>query len=107
VTFSKYENRTDCYLFTASVKPEYEKKHKDATVIKYLQTWFDVNTYQVVGRKYRLQYNGYLFSFDITMDAELTKVGRDYLPLYIGYEGWWDVPMRAPESADLTVFFYY
>lgn len=107
VTMEKYEDRTDCFLFTASVKPEYLNKHKDATVVKYMQTWFDIRNYQVVGRKYRLQYDGLLFSFDITMNAELTRVGKDYLPLYIGYEGWWDIPGRAPESADFMVMFMY
>lgn len=107
VTMEKFEDRTDCFLFTASVKPEYLTKKKDATVVKYMQTWFDIRNYQVVGRKYRLQYDGLLFSFDITMNAELTKVGKDYLPLYIGYEGWWDIPGRAPESADFMVLFMY
>ncbi len=107
VTIEPFEGRKDCYLFTATVKPEFLKKQQDATVVKYMQTWFDVETYQVVGRKYRLQYDGLFFSFDITLNAELTHVAGQYLPLYIAYDGWWDIPGRSPESADFMVMFFY
>ena len=64
-------------------------------------TYFDKETFQVVARRYRLQYSGLAFDFDVEMEIELQQVERngqpEYLPRYISYNGWWDIPFQKPE----------
>ena len=97
----------DCYTFIVSVKPEIEKENKDATVVKYLETYFDKTNLQVFGRKYNLTYKGFWFDFDVSMDIELTKIKDKYYPQKINYDGYWDVPMKKPEKAKFEIQFDY
>ncbi|MEL7021819.1 MAG: hypothetical protein AAGK47_09430, partial [Bacteroidota bacterium] len=103
----RYQNDRDCYVFTVSVKPQYESQKTDKTIIKFLETYFDKETFQVVARRYKLQYFGLAFDFDVTMDIELQQVvvdgSRKYLPLQISYDGWWDIPARQPEIAQFKL----
>jgi hypothetical protein len=90
----------DCYVFAAKVKPEVEQKHPGRTVVKYLETWFEKGTLQVLGRRYHLLYLGWAFDFDVLMDISLTKQGNRYLPEKIEYRGRWDIPAQKPEIAE-------
>ena len=102
-----YQDQRDCYVFTAEVKPEFQTRKEDKTVIKFLETYFDKETFQVVARRYQLQYFGLAFDFDVTMEIELQQVQVDgvnkYLPQKVIYNGWWDIPARKPEISQFTL----
>jgi len=106
ISSEKYKESTDCYVFTAEVKPEYLTRKKDKTVIKYLKTYFAKDNLQIVARDYYLYYYGALFDFDVRMNVELTKFGALYVPEKIEYDGFWDIPVRKPEIAKFTLTFY-
>ena len=99
ITSAAYEGNLDCYVFTARVKDEYQSKKKGKTVIKFLETFFEKNTLQVVARNYRLNYKSALFDFDVSMNIKLSKIRGLYIPKFIRYEGFWDIPLRKRETA--------
>ncbi len=106
ITSAVYGNGADCYVFSAVVKPRYQTKKEDKTVIKSLQTYFEKSNFQVVARTYQVKYYGALFDFNINMKIELKKVGDLYVPENIEYDGFWDVPAKKPEIAKFQATFY-
>ena len=105
VSNKKYKDLTDCYVFSAIVKPEFVEK-TSKTVITSLNTYFDKETFQVIARDYHLKSNTTLFDFDVTMNIELTKLGNDYVPVLIQYLGNWDIPLHKPENAVFEIRFW-
>ena len=101
-----YKDSIDCYVFGVAVKPEFQKRKTDKTVIKNLETYFEKSTFQVIARNYTLKYFGSLFDFDVTMEIELKKVKGYYVPELIEYNGWWDIPTKKPEISIFTARFY-
>lgn len=99
-----FNNSYDCYVFEAEVKPEFEDKNK--VVIKYLRTYFDKSTFQVVGRDYQLQYSAGLYQFDVQMNIELMKLEGKYFPKSINYEGFWNVPIKSKETSKFELHFF-
>ncbi len=87
------------YIFTAVAKPNYKP---NKTIIKYLETWFDKTSFQVLGRNYHLQYSG-LVDFDVKMRVELQQLEGLYIPKYIQYDGNWKVPLNKRERAKFTI----
>ena len=102
ITSKKYHSGIDCYVFTAKVKPEVRE---GKTVIKFLETFFDKSTFQVIARNYHLKYSGSLFDFDVKMDIQLTKLGDKYLPQLIQYDGNWDIPAKKRETSKFSIQF--
>ncbi len=98
-----YKGNNDCYVFIAKVKPE-AKSNK--TIIKYLETYFEKSTFQVIARQYQLQYAGAAFDFDVTMEVKLNKIGNQYIPEQLYYNGYWNVATKKPEIAKFTTRFY-
>ena len=94
-----YKDGTDAYIFTAVAKPNY-KPHK--TIIKYLETWFDKKSFQVLGRNYHLQYSG-IVDFDVKMKVELQQLEGKYIPKYVQYDGDWKVPLQKRERATFSI----
>lgn len=101
-----YKDGTDCYVFSAVVKPKYLKRKKGKTVIKFLETYFDKSNFQVIARDYQLEYYGALFDFDIHIEIELKKLGDLYVPELMKYRGWWNVPTKKKEICHFTTRFY-
>ncbi len=93
----------DCYLFTASVKPEFTDHKVDKTIIKHMETYFEKSTFQVVGRNYHMFYRGALFDFDVAMRVLLKKVNGQYLPTKIEYQGSWNIPTKKPEISRFSM----
>ncbi|GJM32660.1 MAG: hypothetical protein DHS20C18_16610 [Saprospiraceae bacterium] len=96
-------NNKDCYLFTAKVKPDYEEKKVGKTIIKNMETFFEKETFQVVGRNYQMFYQGTFFDFDVQMKVSLTKVKDRYIPTQIDYRGSWNIPTKKPEIGSFSV----
>lgn len=103
ISSKKYQNQIDCYVFSVKVKPE-AKASK--TVIKSLETYFDKINFQVIARDYQLVYQGTAFEFNVTMNIKLRKLGKDYVPEYLSYKGYWDIPTQKPEIANFSATFY-
>jgi len=99
-----FENDIDCYVFEARVKPVYVGKNK--VVIKYLKTYFDKSTFQVIGRDYQLAYSAGLYQFDVNIHVELVKVFEKYFPKRISYDGFWNVPIKKRETAKFELQFF-
>jgi hypothetical protein len=106
ISSEKYKNAIDCYVFGAVIKPEYLTRKEDKTVIKSLYTYFDKSNFQVLARTYQLKYFGLLFDFDVKMKIELIKIGDFYVPEYLEYDGFWDIPTKKPEIAKFHAKFY-
>ncbi|MFK7982241.1 MAG: hypothetical protein AB8G86_19830 [Saprospiraceae bacterium] len=98
-----YKNRPDCFVFRAVAKPSYRS---GKTIIKYLETYFDKNDFQVLARNYHLKYSG-LFDFDVKMKVELTQLGDKYLPALVTYDGNWKIPTQRREIVDFSIGFDY
>lgn len=103
ITSKTYQSEIDCYVFLAKVK---DGTKKDKTVIKYMETFFDKKTFQVIARNYHLAHNGAMFDFDVKMDISLKTVGEKYVPEKIKYDGQWDIPFNKPEISKFNISFY-
>lgn len=105
ITQEPYLNQKDCWAFTIQVKEDYTEKKKGKTLIKYLKTYFDPNTFQVLGRNYEIANEG-LASCSVRMSVELTHFNGHYLPKKISYNGTWNIPGKPRETGDFTARFY-
>jgi hypothetical protein len=101
---SEVYHSVDCYVFTANVKPEYTN-HPSRTVIKQLSTWFGKSDFQVMGRTYQLQHRTAVYAFDVSMQIDLVKKGKEYFPTYISYDGYWNVVLKKYEKGTFAVRF--
>ncbi len=101
-----YKDKVDCYVFSAVVKPEFQTRKADKTVIKSLHTYFDKENFQVIARSYQLKYYGALFDFDVKMKIELEKLDDLYVPVYLEYDGFWDIPTKKPEISRFHARFF-
>ena len=99
-----YVNGEDCYVFVVEVKPEFQERKQGKTIIKFLETYIEKKTFQVVARKYQLLFYG-VFDFDVTMEVELTKAGQLFIPKKIRYDGFWNIPMKKREEGSLEILF--
>jgi len=98
-----FKDQQDCYVFRAVAKQKY---NSSKTIIKYLETYFDKTTFQVLARNYHLKYDS-LFDFNVKMKVELTKKGDKYYPAYIDYSGNWKIPAKKRELVDFSIDFQY
>ena len=90
----------DCYVFTAQVRPEFKE---DRTVIKFLETWFAKDDFQITARNYRLQYYGLAFDFAVEMRVKIKALRDRFVPERIEYQGFFDIPFKKPEYGNFTV----
>ncbi|MGK0363797.1 MAG: hypothetical protein ACI85O_000850 [Saprospiraceae bacterium] len=98
-----YLDGTECYVFTATVRPDFKE---DKTVIKYLETWFRKDNFQITARNYRLKYFSLLFDFEVEMKVKLTKIGSLFVPEKIDYKGFFDIPLKKAEYGEFSVRLY-
>lgn len=99
-----YKDGTPCYVFIATVKPDFKEQK---TVIKYLETWFSRDNFQITARNYHLNYYGLMFDFDVEMKIKLSEVKGEFLPTTISYKGFFDVPLKKPEYGEFNVSLQY
>lgn len=94
---------TNCYVFKAVAKPDFAE---DKTVIKYLETWFSKDDFQIVARNYKLQYYGLAFDFSVEMNVNIEKFNGYFVPEKVEYRGFFDIPFKKPEYGEFTVKLY-
>lgn len=103
ITSKIYKGTIDCYVFKAELRPEYQTKKQDKTVVKFLETYFNKDDFAIVARNYHLAYYGALYDFDVKMEIECKAFGESFLPARINYDGFWDIPGRKPEIGKFSI----
>ncbi|UAY53708.1 hypothetical protein K9M53_07750 [Ferruginibacter albus] len=91
-------NKTSCYIFTLTVKPEY----KGNVVIDEMKTWFNDSTYEVVARNYSLSYSAGVYDFDVQMEVQMTHYKDLLVPALMRYTGNWKVLFKGRERGAFT-----
>lgn len=96
---TSFRNGHTCWEFSALAKDSLDgKRVKDsATVIKDMRTWFDQRTMNVIAREYRIAHASLVLDFDISIRVDNVMEGGKVVPIYILYDGDWDIPLRKRE----------
>ena len=106
ITQEWYKNEKEAYTFTIQMKPEYINRKQNKTLIKYMKTYFEPQSFQVLGRVYDIVYKG-IASCDVHMEVELTKIDTQYLLRKISYEGTWNIPGKKRETGTFEAALSY
>lgn len=91
-----------CYVFTLTPRADLSEGKKDKIVVDELITWFNINTWEIVARKYTLSYNAGVYDFNVHMEVEMTKFGEYLVPSLMRYDGNWDVMFKKRERGIFT-----
>ena len=91
-----------CYQFSIVPKENLGLFRKDEVVVDEMITWFDIKTLEVLARNYSLSYKAGLYSFDVSMEVEMTRAGELMVPKVLRYKGNWDVIFKKRERAVFT-----
>lgn len=97
-----------CYIFIIKAKENLTASQRDQIVIDNMTTWFNSNSFEIVGRNYDLSYSTGAYDFDVHMEVLMTKFGEYLVPRVLRYNGNWDVAFKKRErgifTATLTEF---
>lgn len=93
------------YVFEAGIKPEYEKRRTNRTLVKNLVTYFSKEDFTVLARNYTLAQQGLLYQFDVQMEVLLAKQHAMYHPKLIRYHGDWNIAAKKRETGQFTLKF--
>jgi len=104
ISNAMFNGEVDCYVFSATVKPEYSNKSK--VIIKDLQTYFDKSNFQVVGRDLQLAYAAGLYQFDLNIHIDLDNIESKYYPSKITFDGFWNVSFKKREIVNFEISFF-
>jgi hypothetical protein len=83
----------ECWVFSSDTKEGHEGK----TVIQEMSTWFDQASSQVIAREYHILHRSLFLDFDIRIKVRNAVVNGDLVPVYIQYNGDWDIPFSKRE----------
>ena len=95
-------NSTNCYVFRQKVKPGKE----DRVVINEMNTWFNAETMNIVGRNYMLSYKAGIYDFDVSMEVIMEQFGEYTVPRLIRYVGDWKAITKKRERGVFTAILY-
>ena len=70
---------------------------RNEIVVDEMVTWFDMKSLEVLGRNYTLSYKAGFYSFEVSMEVEMTKIGDLTVPKILRYKGNWDAIFRKRE----------
>lgn len=99
-----YKDTLECYAFVCRMKSDLTEDDQDEVLIRELVSYFDRNTFNVVYRKYVMQYDYWLIELNVTVDVEMGYAKDKLIPTYINYSGFWDIPFSKPEVADFKLW---
>ncbi len=74
-------NGKSCYIFSQKAKPG----SGGSVVLDEMTTWFDSNTFDVLGRNYSLSYDAAVYDFNVSMEVVMTRFGELTVPSLIRY----------------------
>lgn len=89
----------DCWVFSSDTKAGHEGK----TVIQEMSTWFDQESKQVIAREYHIRHGSLFLDFDIRIKVRNAVVNEALVPVYVDYNGEWDIPFSKPELIRFTL----
>jgi len=98
-------NGKDCYVFTAQMKSNFLQNSPNVGVVKYLSTYFEKGSLQIVKRRYLLSNNTLAYSFKVEMDVNMINFGNRFYPEQIKYNGNWKIPTQKREKAEFEIGF--
>ena len=99
-----YKDTLECYEFVCRMKSDLSQDEQEEVLIRELVSYFDRNTFNVVFRKYIMQYDYWLIDLNVTVDVEMGYAQDKLIPSYINYKGYWDIPFRKPEIAEFKLW---
>src|SRR5690606_32353032 len=79
-----------CYVFRMVPLAGLGSSEKSQIVINEMTTWFNSETWEIMGRNYDLSYNAGVYDFDVHIEVEMTKFGEYLVPKVMRYNGNWD-----------------
>src|SRR5882724_13257289 len=91
-----------CYVFRITARDDLTSNERDNVVINDLTTWFRIDSWEIVARKYDLSYKAGVYSFNVKMEAELNKFGDLLVPTLLRYDGFFDVILKGKERGLFT-----
>ncbi|HKR06039.1 MAG TPA: hypothetical protein VJY62_15490, partial [Bacteroidia bacterium] len=94
-----------CYVFSCKAKQLDSTRTDGKAVIKDLETWFDKRTLNVVARRNSLAYKSIFFDFDVKMEVKLEEIEGALVPVFIDYNGTWDIPFHKREIVQFNILF--
>ena len=86
-----------CYQFNIIPKEDLGMFSRNEIVVDEMVTWFDMKSLEVLGRNYTLSYKAGFYSFEVSMEVEMTKIGDLTVPKILRYKGNWDAIFRKRE----------
>src|SRR2546423_2080036 len=95
-------NGEDCYVFTIKTKNDLSSDRKDNIVIDNMTTWFNSRSMEIVGRNYDLSYDAGVYDFNVSMEVQMTHVGKQLVPKLLRYNGNWNVAFNKREKGIFT-----
>ena len=98
-------NGKECYVFTAQMKSDIIQKSPNMGVVKYLSTYFEKGTLQIVKRRYLLSNSTFAYNFKVEMDVDMTNHNDRFYPKQIKYDGTWKIPTQKREQAKFEIKF--
>lgn len=96
----KHESGEYIYVFTATIKPLFNAQSPNGSVVKFLEIEMLEGSYQVLSRKYKLQYSAGIYNFDILMLIDLSLHKDQYVPTSISYNGYWKIIGKKRENCN-------
>lgn len=99
-----YKDTLECYEFVCRMKSDLSEDDQEEVLIRELISYFDRNTFNVVYRKYVMQYDYWLIDLNVTVDVEMGYAQDKLIPSYINYKGYWDIPFSKPEIAEFKLW---
>jgi len=107
---SKYDYKLDArnykgkYCFTFSIVPKTNLwfYQRSGIVVDEMTTYFDAATLEVLYRKYTLSYHAGVYSFNVDMEVEMTKVKELLVPETLRYKGEWNLILKKKEQGSFT-----
>ena len=103
--FWECPNGNNTCIYRHALPPDYVLKKdmkKDKIVVDEMVTWFRIDTWEIVARKYSLSYNAGVYDFDVHMEVEMTKFGEYLVPSLMRYNGNWNVMLKRRERGVFT-----
>jgi len=99
-----YKDTLECYEFVCRMKNDLTEDEQEEVLIRELVSYFDRNTFNVVYRKYVMQYDYWLIDLNVTVDVEMGYAKDKLVPSFIHYRGYWDIPFSKAEIADFKLW---
>lgn len=106
ISTAKYNDSLICYVFTCKAKEDEKGNTYGNAVIKELVSYFDKKTFNVIARKYVLNYRSLAFDFDVTINIKLQSINTTLVPVSIAYTGFWNIAFKKKEAVNFDLTFY-